>query len=162
MYVRPTICPSYVVAERCGPCLQCRAAHVFPFVVCRHRNITRPSISEETENLPYEERRDFQYCWVVDPLDGTKVCIIDCIIDCIITSLHHYCCCCNIPTVPWGFLRAKSRLKLCLSVSDLSTLPAMDRSPTLPLDAPCSTLNDLLSVWVVRYRLRRYGRAPCT
>lgn len=30
-------------------------------------------ISEESEKLSYEERRDYDYCWVVDPLDGTKV-----------------------------------------------------------------------------------------
>ncbi|CAM9537042.1 unnamed protein product, partial [Sphacelaria rigidula] len=29
-------------------------------------------ISEESEQLPYEKRRDFDYCWIVDPLDGTK------------------------------------------------------------------------------------------
>ncbi|CAN0224105.1 unnamed protein product [Ectocarpus sp. 12 AP-2014] len=31
-----------------------------------------PIISEESEKLPYEERRDYDFCWVVDPLDGTK------------------------------------------------------------------------------------------
>ena len=30
-------------------------------------------ISEESEQLPYEERRHYECCWVVDPLDGTKV-----------------------------------------------------------------------------------------
>ena len=33
----------------------------------------RGSISEEAKQLPYEERRHFEYFWVVDPLDGTKV-----------------------------------------------------------------------------------------
>jgi 3'(2'), 5'-bisphosphate nucleotidase len=31
-----------------------------------------PVISEEIKNLPYEERRHWDRCWVVDPLDGTK------------------------------------------------------------------------------------------
>ncbi|CAM9651038.1 unnamed protein product [Discosporangium mesarthrocarpum] len=31
-----------------------------------------PIISEESEHLPYEERRHYQHYWVVDPLDGTK------------------------------------------------------------------------------------------
>ena len=31
-----------------------------------------PIISEETKLLPYSERKEWEYCWVVDPLDGTK------------------------------------------------------------------------------------------
>jgi len=31
-----------------------------------------PIISEENELPPYEARRAWSYCWVVDPLDGTK------------------------------------------------------------------------------------------
>lgn len=31
-----------------------------------------PIISEENELPPFEARRHWQYCWVVDPLDGTK------------------------------------------------------------------------------------------
>lgn len=31
-----------------------------------------PIISEESRQLPYEMRKDWQYCWIVDPLDGTK------------------------------------------------------------------------------------------
>ncbi len=31
-----------------------------------------PIISEETRALPYEERRDWERFWLVDPLDGTK------------------------------------------------------------------------------------------
>ncbi len=31
-----------------------------------------PIISEENEDLPYSERRKWEYCWIVDPLDGTK------------------------------------------------------------------------------------------
>lgn len=31
-----------------------------------------PIISEENKAIPYEERKDFEYAWLVDPLDGTK------------------------------------------------------------------------------------------
>ena len=31
-----------------------------------------PIISEENEDLSYEERSQWSYCWIVDPLDGTK------------------------------------------------------------------------------------------
>jgi 3'(2'), 5'-bisphosphate nucleotidase len=31
-----------------------------------------PIISEESQQLSYAERRDFDYFWLVDPLDGTK------------------------------------------------------------------------------------------
>lgn len=31
-----------------------------------------PIISEENKQIPYEKRRHFEYCWMVDPLDGTK------------------------------------------------------------------------------------------
>ncbi|MGB9863859.1 MAG: 3'(2'),5'-bisphosphate nucleotidase CysQ family protein [Candidatus Saccharicenans sp.] len=31
-----------------------------------------PVISEENRQLPYEIRHEFEYCWVLDPLDGTK------------------------------------------------------------------------------------------
>lgn len=31
-----------------------------------------PIISEETKALSYEERKNWTYCWIVDPLDGTK------------------------------------------------------------------------------------------
>lgn len=31
-----------------------------------------PIISEETKLTDYEERKNFTWCWVVDPLDGTK------------------------------------------------------------------------------------------
>ncbi len=35
-------------------------------------NPNLPILSEETLEIPYEERRHFDYFWVVDPLDGTK------------------------------------------------------------------------------------------
>ncbi|WP_372753607.1 3'(2'),5'-bisphosphate nucleotidase CysQ [Labilibaculum sp.] len=31
-----------------------------------------PVLSEEGEKLTYEERNKWEYCWIVDPLDGTK------------------------------------------------------------------------------------------
>lgn len=31
-----------------------------------------PVISEENDHLPYSVRQHFDYCWLVDPLDGTK------------------------------------------------------------------------------------------
>ncbi len=31
-----------------------------------------PVLSEEGKNIPYEERKDWDYFWLVDPLDGTK------------------------------------------------------------------------------------------
>ncbi len=35
-------------------------------------NSSIPIISEENKEIPYEERKDFDYFWIVDPLDGTK------------------------------------------------------------------------------------------
>jgi len=31
-----------------------------------------PILSEEGKNIPYEERKEWEYLWIVDPLDGTK------------------------------------------------------------------------------------------
>ena len=31
-----------------------------------------PMLSEEGKDIPYEERKDWEYFWVIDPLDGTK------------------------------------------------------------------------------------------
>lgn len=31
-----------------------------------------PIISEEHENAEYEDRADYTFCWMIDPLDGTK------------------------------------------------------------------------------------------
>ncbi|NND32049.1 MAG: 3'(2'),5'-bisphosphate nucleotidase CysQ [Saprospiraceae bacterium] len=31
-----------------------------------------PIISEESKLLPYQDREHYHYCWLVDPLDGTK------------------------------------------------------------------------------------------
>ena len=35
-------------------------------------DIIFPIISEENKLMEYEERKDFEYAWMVDPLDGTK------------------------------------------------------------------------------------------
>ncbi|MEM7102323.1 MAG: 3'(2'),5'-bisphosphate nucleotidase CysQ [Bacteroidota bacterium] len=35
-------------------------------------DIGYPIISEENKEIPFEERRHFEYYWLVDPLDGTK------------------------------------------------------------------------------------------
>jgi 3'(2'), 5'-bisphosphate nucleotidase len=31
-----------------------------------------PVLSEEGAEIPYEVRKDWEFCWIVDPLDGTK------------------------------------------------------------------------------------------
>jgi len=31
-----------------------------------------PFVSEETRAMPYEERKNWEYLWLIDPLDGTK------------------------------------------------------------------------------------------
>lgn len=31
-----------------------------------------PYISEEVKNLEFSERKDWEFCWIIDPLDGTK------------------------------------------------------------------------------------------
>ena len=31
-----------------------------------------PIVSEEGENVEYQIRKDFEYFWLIDPLDGTK------------------------------------------------------------------------------------------
>ena len=31
-----------------------------------------PILSEEGKNIPYEERKDWEYYWLIDPIDGTK------------------------------------------------------------------------------------------
>lgn len=34
--------------------------------------VNSPIISEEGKNIPYEERKEWEYFWMVDPIDGTK------------------------------------------------------------------------------------------
>jgi len=35
-------------------------------------SVLYPIISEENKAQPYSERKSYEYCWMVDPLDGTK------------------------------------------------------------------------------------------
>jgi 3'(2'), 5'-bisphosphate nucleotidase len=37
-----------------------------------HNNLTLPILSEEGRDIPYDERKGWEYFWLVDPLDGTK------------------------------------------------------------------------------------------
>jgi 3'(2'), 5'-bisphosphate nucleotidase len=48
-----------------------------------------PIISEEEEKMPYKERKDLPYLWLVDPLDGTKEFIKKNDEFCICTALIH-------------------------------------------------------------------------
>ena len=34
--------------------------------------VNLPILSEEGKNIPYEERKHWEYFWLIDPLDGTK------------------------------------------------------------------------------------------
>ena len=47
-----------------------RKAHL---VIKKHLDNNQwPLLSEEGKDIPYEERKDWDYFWLVDPLDGTK------------------------------------------------------------------------------------------
>ena len=37
-----------------------------------NKHITSPLLSEEGRDIPYDERKKWEYFWLVDPLDGTK------------------------------------------------------------------------------------------
>jgi 3'(2'), 5'-bisphosphate nucleotidase len=37
-----------------------------------HNNLTLPILSEEGRDIPFDERKGWEYFWLVDPLDGTK------------------------------------------------------------------------------------------
>lgn len=42
-------------------------------VIMMHlKNTGIPVISEENKQIPYQDRKDWTVCWMVDPLDGTK------------------------------------------------------------------------------------------
>lgn len=42
-------------------------------VICKNLELTNyPILSEEGKSIPYEERVNWDYFWMVDPLDGTK------------------------------------------------------------------------------------------
>jgi 3'(2'), 5'-bisphosphate nucleotidase len=47
-----------------------RKAHLAIMAELEPLNI--PILSEEGRNIPYEERKNWEYLWIVDPLDGTK------------------------------------------------------------------------------------------
>jgi 3'(2'), 5'-bisphosphate nucleotidase len=47
-----------------------RKAHLAIMAELEPLNI--PILSEEGRNIPYEERKNWEFLWIVDPLDGTK------------------------------------------------------------------------------------------
>lgn len=47
-----------------------KKAHHAIVQILRPSNL--PILSEEGKNVPYEERKNWKYFWMVDPLDGTK------------------------------------------------------------------------------------------
>jgi 3'(2'), 5'-bisphosphate nucleotidase len=47
-----------------------RKAHGVIDVILEATNL--PVLSEEGKSIPYDERKNWQYFWMVDPLDGTK------------------------------------------------------------------------------------------
>jgi 3'(2'), 5'-bisphosphate nucleotidase len=47
-----------------------RRAHAVIDVILEATNL--PMLSEEGKDVPFEERRNWEYFWMVDPLDGTK------------------------------------------------------------------------------------------
>lgn len=51
-------------ADRAANAVICRGLENLPQIF--------PIVSEENKAIPYEERKQFEYYWLVDPLDGTK------------------------------------------------------------------------------------------
>jgi 3'(2'), 5'-bisphosphate nucleotidase len=49
-----------------------KAAHDIIVAGLEQLALAIPILSEEGKHLPYEERKDWEYFWLVDPLDGTK------------------------------------------------------------------------------------------
>ena len=47
-----------------------KAAHLA--IVAELEQTNLPILSEEGRHIPYEERKDWDYFWMIDPLDGTK------------------------------------------------------------------------------------------
>ncbi len=47
-----------------------RKAHQAIISILQSSNL--PILSEEGKSIPYEERKNWNYFWMVDPLDGTK------------------------------------------------------------------------------------------
>ena len=52
------------IADRTANKIICDALEKLP--------VRYPIISEENKAISYEDRKNFEYCWLVDPLDGTK------------------------------------------------------------------------------------------
>lgn len=49
-----------------------RAANTVIVKGLEHLSFRAPIISEENAEVPYEDRKDYEQFWLVDPLDGTK------------------------------------------------------------------------------------------
>jgi 3'(2'), 5'-bisphosphate nucleotidase len=49
-----------------------KKAHEIIYDGLSNLNISFPVLSEEGIEIPYEERRGWEYFWMIDPLDGTK------------------------------------------------------------------------------------------
>lgn len=47
-----------------------KASHLA--IVAELEKTNLPILSEEGRDIPYEERKDWEYFWMIDPLDGTK------------------------------------------------------------------------------------------
>lgn len=47
-----------------------KASHLA--IVAELKKTELPILSEEGRDIPYEERKDWEYFWMIDPLDGTK------------------------------------------------------------------------------------------
>lgn len=47
-----------------------KASHLA--IVAELEKTDLPILSEEGRDIPYEERKDWEYFWMIDPLDGTK------------------------------------------------------------------------------------------
>ncbi|MBL4708106.1 MAG: 3'(2'),5'-bisphosphate nucleotidase CysQ [Flavobacteriales bacterium] len=41
-------------------------------IVASLEDLSYPILSEEGRDIPFEERKDWEYFWMIDPLDGTK------------------------------------------------------------------------------------------
>ena len=49
-----------------------KAHHIINGILSQDADHSFPVLSEEGRNIPYQERKDWEYFWMVDPLDGTK------------------------------------------------------------------------------------------
>lgn len=62
--------PVEIKADESPVTLADRSAEAIIFSYLKSTSL--PIISEEQENRSYDERKKWNFCWVVDPLDGTK------------------------------------------------------------------------------------------